>query len=239
VKSPLLDRLGDLRAVLFDMDGTLIDSELLTEAAVASMLRDAGIDDPLLDLRTFYGITWRSATETLVTRHPSLAGVCTEQALHDAFHALWEADPPPPIPGALETLRAVGERAATAIVTSSNGASVETLLERFDLHPCLDTYVSSDQFDRSKPDPECYLLAASRLGVAPAECLVFEDSVAGIAAARSAGMSVIAITFRTPDRARAAALADLAIDDYRELPPTFGGRLNTASRRPPARRTPT
>eukprot|EP00493_Phyllostaurus_siculus_P012774 UN12961 len=78
------------------------------------------------------------------------------------------------------------------IATSSNRESVKHLLQRLGANS-VDDFVAAEDYSESKPDPECFLLLASKLGVKPRDCLVFEDSVAGVQAARKAGMKVIAI----------------------------------------------
>ncbi len=208
-------------AVIFDMDGTLIDSEPHTGAAVMELLADAGIDDPTLDTTDFYGRTWRAIADDLLDRHPDLGDRCTPQTLDDRFRRLWVEDPPPPIPGALDALEDARAHHRTAIATSSHRSSVTDLFARLPLRESFDVIVAAEDFAHSKPHPECFLLAANKLGVDPATCLVFEDSLAGLRAAWAAGMRAVAITHRTPDVATARTLADLELPDYSALPKRF------------------
>jgi HAD superfamily hydrolase (TIGR01509 family) len=210
-----------IQAVIFDMDGTLVDSEPHTGRSVRELLADAGIDDPTLDTTTFYGRTWQSAADELLERHPSLGDRCTPATLDARFRQLWADFPPPPITGALEALRAARAHHRTAIATSSHRASVDDLFARLPISSLFETVVSAEDFARSKPDPECFLLAARRLGTEPSACLVFEDSIAGLQAAQSAGMRTVAITHRTPDIEAARALCTLAVPNYSALADGF------------------
>lgn len=79
-------------------------------------------------------------------------------------------------------------------MTTASGASVRAILERHRLSPLFDAVVTGDEVQRHKPDPEAYLLAAASLSLAPAECLAFEDSAVGIAAAVAAGIPVVRVT---------------------------------------------
>ncbi len=208
-------------AVIFDMDGTLIDSETLTERAVHALLTQHGIPNPTIDCTPFYGITWRAIAAQVVQAHPEVASVCTAANLQALFHQIGLDNPPPAIPHAREAVVAASALMPTAIGTSGNRESVEELLTRMDLRDVLTDYVCAEDYQNSKPSPDCYLLAAERLGVEAGECLVFEDSIPGLMAAKNAGMQTIAITHRTTDLQQATEIADGTIQDYTELPPDF------------------
>ncbi len=210
-----------VEAVIFDMDGTLVDSEPFTATSVEALLAAEGIEDPELDPTCFFGRTWQAISDELIARHPQLADRCSPEVLDARFLQCWQQTPPPPIPGALSALAAARACGPTALATSSHRSAVDALLAQLDLEQWLDVIVSAEDFARSKPDPECFLLAAHRLGVDAQACLVFEDSLAGLRAARAGGMQAVAITHRTPDIDAAWALSDLAVSDYRGLPPDF------------------
>jgi len=210
-----------VEAVIFDMDGTLVDSEPFTATSVEALLAAEGIEDPELDPTCFFGRTWQAISDELIARHPQLADRCSPEVLDARFLQCWQQTPPPPIPGALSALAAARACGPTALATSSHRSAVDALLAQLDLEQLLDVIVSAEDFARSKPDPECFLLAAHRLGVDAQACLVFEDSLAGLRAARAAGMQAVAITHRTPDIDAARELSDLAVSDYRGLPPDF------------------
>ncbi len=213
-------------AALFDMDGTLVDSEGQTEACVVELLRERGLiagpnGDSGIDLLAFHGVTWTRGAQILVDAFPALPEADTVRAeLQERFHKRLASFPPPVIPGAPEAVVAAGEHLRTAIVSSTNRPTIELIATQLQLREHLHDIVGAEDVQRSKPDPQGYVLAAERLGVAPGRCIVFEDSVAGLRAAGRAGMAPVAILHAKSEVAaeQARSLADYAITDFTELP---------------------
>lgn len=215
--TPTPRHIRGIGAVIFDMDGTLVDSEPFTARSVGRLLAAEGIADPDLDPSVFHGRTWQAISDALIERHPQLRGRCSPALLDAHFEACWEDRPPPYIAGAHGALTAAHAHARTAIATSSRRPAVSRLVARRGLAPLVDAVVCADDFGPSKPDPACFLLAAERLGVPPGRCLAFEDSVAGQTAAARAGMTVVGI-----GRMRTGPAAPrFAIRDYGMLPAGF------------------
>jgi len=211
-----------IQAVMFDMDGTLIDSELNTEPAITSVCHEIGIPDPALDYPAFYGRTWTSVVEAMAETDPTIAEI-PDLALrfHRKFHNLCVSNPSPPIPGVQEIVAAFSLIVPVAIVSSAYRESIEVAIEQLNISAQVSCYIGAEDFERSKPAPDCFLHAAEMLKIVPESCLVFEDSIAGLGAARAAGMWTIAITHRSNDIVRARELGHRAIDDYTELEPDF------------------
>jgi HAD superfamily hydrolase (TIGR01509 family) len=214
-------RFREIEAVFFDMDGTLVDSEPLTMRAVEKALLHRGISMGNLDAGSFHGVTWASIATRLLESLPDGSEPITAAELQENFHHLHQEEPPPLISGSHEALLTAYAQLPTGICTSSNRQSLQGLLNRVGLPELLDRSVCAEDCTRSKPDPQGYLLAASRLGVSPKQCLVFEDSVPGVQAARSAGMQVIAVVGCSFAPVEVAAAAHHSINDYTELPPAF------------------
>ncbi len=219
----------DVDALVFDMDGTLVDSEHLTRVLVDDLLRDAGLPTDSVDDTELHGVTWAQIAATLLDRHPSLQGRCTPELLHRGWHALWCGSPPVPVPGVVDALKAAKAAGLPlALATSSNGESARSLLDREGFVDVFDAVVTADDIQRSKPDPEIFLLAAERLGIAPARTLVFEDSLAGLRGAKAAGMRSVAVLLRSAAPEQARDLSARAIVDYRDLEPGFFEALRSA-----------
>lgn len=213
-----------IRACLFDLDGTLIESESQTGESIQDVMRGYGVEGASLPSTLTRGCSWRSICLSLQKAYPAveLDLVRLEADLIRRWGELVHQGVQP-LPGAIEAFRAAAEVGGVAVVSSSPQALVEHLLASVGLarYVPLSLQIGAERVSRSKPDPEGFLMAASKLGVPPEECLIFEDSEAGLRAARATGGQSIAILYSTdtPDLCR--SLADLSIRDYRDLPPHF------------------
>lgn len=199
-----------IRAALFDLDGTLIDSELVYYEAYRTILASHGHDFPLAEyLRAYSGRPIRSIFVDFIEVYDLPIGVDEGVALTEAFELEARRKGIPLKPGAVELLdhlRGLGLR--TAIATSSKKDRALDILGFHGIADRFDAGVFADDIHRSKPDPEVFLLAAERVGVAPAECLVLEDSKMGIEAAHAGGIPVVCVPDKTePDEAHRAMTA--------------------------------
>ncbi len=214
--------ISNISAVIFDMDGTLVDSEVLTEPAIMAFCHENGIDDANIACSEFFGASWASIEQRIVDYYPQLASnpnIATR--LHEIFHKLGKDNPPALINKASESVIAAHALMPTAIISSSYRESVEETIRRMGIEEHVTYYAGADDYGEPKPAPHGFLKAAEVLQTAPQNCLVFEDSIAGIRAAKTAGMRVVAVTFRSNDVSQATKLADLAITDFSELDENF------------------
>ncbi|SEG66497.1 haloacid dehalogenase superfamily, subfamily IA, variant 3 with third motif having DD or ED [Thermomonospora echinospora] len=181
------------RAVLFDMDGLLIDSEVLwfeVETEVMAWL--GGVWGPQHQEKMVGGSLSRAAVYMLALAGPVAPQQEVERRLLDGM-AERLSESAPLMPGAKELLAEV--RAAglpTALVSSSHRRLIEAVLEGIGREH-FDVTVAGDEVARLKPEPEPYLTAAARLGVRPEDCVVLEDSPTGVAAAEAAGCVTVAV----------------------------------------------
>lgn len=183
-----------VRALIFDFDGLVIDSETplfdiwleiyrrhgadLTLDAWRHALGTQGGFDPYADLAARTGLVLPRDETAAYVRREHIARCEREPLLAGVSERLAEAR---------------GARLATAVASSSPRWWVEPWIERHGLGPSIDTICTRDDVARVKPAPDLFLLAAERLGVAPADCVVFEDSPNGVLAARAAGMWAVAV----------------------------------------------
>lgn len=184
----------EIRAVVWDMDGMLFDTERLSLIAWQQGARqvEAVIDEALF--RTLIG---RNSSSIRAMLRESLGAMIDVDELWRhagiAYNQLLEEGPPLK-PGAQECLALLRELGVPqAVATSTSKRLAEQKLSHHGLLPLLDALVTGDQVQRGKPDPEPYLLAASRLGVDPRQCIAFEDSVTGIQSAFDAGMYTVLV----------------------------------------------
>ena len=191
-----------IKAILFDMDGTLVDSSQAVENAWRSWAERHGFD-PGHVVETAHG---RPARDTIQQLAPHL---------DQAFEAEWVLNKEltdngvVPIPGVHEFLAAL-HGLPWAIVTSANRSLALHRLRLADITPPA-LLVTVEDITRGKPDPQGYLLAAKKLAVDPATCLVVEDTPAGLSAGRSAGMRLLGICTTFPKQ---ALHAEVLITDY-------------------------
>ena len=174
------------RAVLFDLDGTLVDSQACVEKTWRTWCGRHGLDAELV-LQLSPG---RQQHDTIALAAPHLDPRAEAGWLRQAEESC--RDGIVPIPGARRLLAALSG-GQWAVVTSGWRRLAEIRLSTAGLMPPR-VLVTADEVRASKPSPDGYLLAAERLGVQPADCLVIEDTPVGIAAGRAAGMRTIAIT---------------------------------------------
>ena len=183
---------GSFKAYLFDCDGTIADSMPLHYRAWKQALEEWNCE---FDEELFYawgGMPVAEIIATLNQRHglsmPVEAVAHRKEKLY--FQLLPELKP---VPDVLEHIEAKPRGIPFAVVSGSTRESVTASLVSLNLLDRFDAMVCAGDYEKSKPDPEAFLLAAARLGVAPEDCLVFEDTEMGIQAAQAAGMAAVKV----------------------------------------------
>lgn len=201
-------------AILWDMDGTIIDTKASHFSTWEMVLEKHGIRlDPDVYTANF-GRNTRTILPIFLGFDPDPE--LTEQLIEekaDLFRkvAPFESSLVPGVKKWLSTARAHG--ISQAIASSGPLENIETMMSGFDLMRYFDRFVSGADLP-AKPEPDVFLLAARELNRSPEECLVIEDSLPGVEAAKNAGMKCIAITTTNPSEA--LTMADMVIDDYHQ-----------------------
>ena len=183
---------GTFAAYLFDCDGTIADSMPLHYLAWKQALGEWNCD---FDEKLFYAWGGMPIVEIISTLNQQRGlNMPVESVAHRKESLYFELLPQlKAVPEVLEHIEASHGQIPFAVVSGSTRDSVAASLTTLNLLDKFDTLVCAGDYTRGKPDPEAFLLAASRLGVAPASCLVFEDTEMGIQAATSAGMASVKI----------------------------------------------
>jgi beta-phosphoglucomutase len=192
-----------LRGVVFDFDGVLVDSEGLHFRALRESLRPEGIDiDAGEYARRYLAYDDREAARVALEVHRKPSGPDRVTEIAERKARLFEQMLPevPFFPGARELVRGLAARMPVAIASGALRGEIERILDGGGLRDAFTAIVGADDVQQCKPHPEPYLEAVRRLGpgITPAECLAFEDSVAGIASARAAGLVVVGVATSYP-----------------------------------------
>lgn len=220
-----------MRAVLFDFDGVLVDSEPLHFQALRdALLPEEIVIDEEIYAREYLAQDDRGAIRLALSRHGRPCDRERMGAIQERKSRCFETLMPRVsfFPGARELVRALERELPLGIASGALTAEIDALLRAGGLRDAFRVIVGADQVGQGKPHPEPYLTAMARVaahapGLRPEECLVFEDSMPGIAAALAAGMKVVAVTNSYPAAKLAAAhrvvgsLEGLSAGSLREL----------------------
>ena len=210
--------LAPFRAVIFDCDGVLVDSEPIGLRSLQQALREVGVERSLDSLTRFSG---RSHGDTLAELEAEsgvpLVARGVERRMHECYARLAKSLGLQPCPGVPQLLSHLMARQVPFTLASS-GPRTKVLfsLQTAGLASAFPRFVCGDDVARAKPAPDLYLAAAALVGVPPEDCLAVEDAPDGVRAACAAGMQVVAVT--TNFAASALGEADLVLESLSLLP---------------------
>lgn len=209
------------RAVLWDLDGTLADSEEYHWLSWRDAMRAEGID-----------LTYERFLASFGQRNDRILGAWLGEGTDAArirrigdwkeeeYRRLAEERGLTPLPGAREWVERLHRDGwKQAIASSAPRLNLETMLRVLKFDGLIDATVSADEVKKGKPDPDVFLAAAAAVSVPPARCIVVEDAPAGVEAGRRAGMKTIGVNTRTP------LAADIYVSSLADLPPDAFERL--------------
>lgn len=210
--------MGEIKAVIFDMDGVILDSETICDVVWEMAAREKGLErsnevinlcrgtnknDTILILKDFYGADFDA--EYFLNRSSEL------------FHEVEFSKGIPLMPYAKEALEQLQKKYRIALASSTRGPTVRRQLGAHNLLEFFETMTTGEMVEHSKPDPEIYLMACKSLGLNPAECIAVEDSFNGIKSAHAAGMKCCMIPDKVQPTQEIKAMCDWVFTDLREF----------------------
>lgn len=210
-----------IEALIFDLDGTMIDSMRVWKDIDAEYIEKYHLTEPEDFHEAMEGLSYTETAEYFLKVFPTLPKTVEELKEEWYEMALYKYSHEMELKEGLETLirSARAEGLGIGIATSNDRKLVEACLKGMGVEELVDTIATSCEVKKGKPAPDVYLKAAGDLGVAPEHCLVFEDVPMGIMAGKNAGMKVCAVDdwFSAPQMERKKELADYYINNYYEI----------------------
>ncbi|HEX7473662.1 MAG TPA: HAD family phosphatase [Candidatus Limnocylindrales bacterium] len=208
-------------AIIFDMDGVLVDSEIWWDEVRQAFAARRGRDWTTEDRAAVMGrnsLGWARVMRDRLAIDEPLEGIVDEVV--GAMLERFDAEGAPLIDGAVTTVRRLAATYHLGVASSAHPRVIEAFLRTSGLRDAFRSVTSSDEVEHGKPSPDVYLLAAERLDVQPAACLVVEDSLNGVVSARAAGMIVVLVpNAAVPPAPGAEEAAHIRLHAIAELDP--------------------
>ena len=207
------------KAVIFDMDGVIIDSEPIHSRVKMDTFAHFNLPFDEAELVHYMGRTSRVIFGETLAKHGRTDITATDMAAykHEHYLEVLESGAIEPVAGSVELIKALhGAGIPIALATSSNVRAMNAVLDNFGIREYFTSILSGGELPESKPHPAIYLISAQRLGMKPEDCMVIEDTTNGIRAAKAAGMYCVA--YRNPNSGEQdLSLADVVVDSFSEI----------------------
>jgi HAD superfamily hydrolase (TIGR01509 family) len=200
-----------IKLAIFDMDGTIADSEKIAQKVTIDFFKKKGMIINKKEQKDVFGLNWKDLVREILKRNGMEYSQTLKDTLKERYVRTMKKEVGA-VPGAHDLLIFLKKNLQLALATNSRMREVDIICSKLGFDKFFDLMLARDHVKNAKPDPEIYLKAANILNAEPDECIVFEDSIVGIRAAKSAGMRCIAITNTYPPELLKAA--DLIIESY-------------------------
>lgn len=198
-------------ATIWDMDGVIVDTARYHFKSWQAAFKKRGVDFTEKDFTGLFGQRDDSIIRTVMKRDVSPQEIEEIAQDKEEYFRSSVKDNVTTLPGAVELIKTLcSHEVKMAIASSAPMENIQLLLGRLGIVNCFQKLVPGKEVSESKPSPQLFLLAAKKLGVPPDRCIVFEDAIAGVAAAKRAGMHCVAVT--TTNSREKLGDADLVVD---------------------------
>ena len=203
-----------IKAVFFDMDGTIAESERLVWKVTREFMAKRGIFLTPEEEKMLYGLTWKEFIRKILESRGKEYRQSIKDSVKEKYVRLLKKEVTA-APNIYRLLGEVKQNFRLGLATNSRLREVEIIFDRLCFHEYFEIKLARNHIKKVKPDPEIYLMGARLFNVEPSECVVFEDSIVGLRAAKSAGMKCIGyINTHTEEDLKNA---DLLINNYNEI----------------------
>ncbi len=205
------------RGALFDLDGVIVDSSQFHYESWVKLGEEVGFVMTHEFFRKTFGqrndLIIRQLVPNATDEQIAKWGARKEELYREVARGRLV-----PLPGVMELIRGLKELGLKlAIASSTPRINIAFAIEQLSMGELFDNFVGAEDVKHGKPDPEVFLTAAQRIGAPPERCVVFEDAIAGVIAAKRGGMKCIAVTTTNPRKALEEAGADLIVDSLTEI----------------------
>lgn len=206
-----------VETILWDNDGVLVDTERLYFQATGQVLKKAGVELTLEQYKDVSLHQGQSLFSLVVERGLMAEQVAALRLGRDEIYTGLLRSEPLLFPGVLETLRELHKKYRMAIVTSSRRVHFDVMHEKTEIRELFEFVLAREDYGQSKPNPEPYMAALQRLGMAPEKCVAIEDTERGLTAARAAGLRCVVVPHEFTRECRFEG-ATAVIESASELP---------------------
>jgi HAD superfamily hydrolase (TIGR01509 family) len=204
-----------IKAVIFDMDGTIADSEKIAQKVTREFFKKRGIVLTREEEKIMFGLNWKDLVKEILNSRRHEYKQSIKNTLKERYVRTMRKEVKA-LPGVYDLLEEISKNLKIGLATNSRHREVDIIFDKLGFHEYFHLKLARDHVKKGKPDPEIYLKAAGIFKVKPSECVVFEDSIIGLKAAKLAGMKTVAIV-NTYTREELEPEGDLIIECYRDI----------------------